>query len=57
MSWDDGFWHKDNRESPGKAGSSPEVDQDNPKTLGEAREGVGTYRKYDRSNHDSTRSP
>ena len=36
MSWDDGLWHKDGRESPGKAEHSQEVDQERPKTPGEA---------------------
>ena len=37
MSWDDGFWHKDSRESPGKAGNSNKIEQDHPKTEGEAQ--------------------
>ena len=37
MSWNDGFGHKDSRDSPGKAGSSQEMDQDQSKTPGEAQ--------------------
>ena len=37
MSWNDGFGHKDSRDSPGKAGNSQEMEQDHPKTPGEAQ--------------------
>ena len=34
MSWDDGFLHKDSRDSPGKAGNRQEMQQEHPETLG-----------------------
>ena len=34
MSWDDGFGHKDSRDSPGKTGNRQEMQQEHPKTLG-----------------------
>ena len=37
MSWDDGFWYKDSRDSTGKAGNSTGIEQEHPKRQGEAQ--------------------
>ena len=50
MSWNDGFGHKDSRDSPGKAGNSQEMEQDHPKTPGEAQ---GRYWDNQEINQDN----
>ena len=37
MPWDDGFVQKDSKNSPGKAGSNQEMEQEHPKKQGEVQ--------------------